>query len=638
MATLLTNDDFRQLVEDKTVQIVPEKEKPRSVKSQPEISKKELEKKRAAKKAKHAEKAKQFFERLKRAQQKREEENPLSKYRDLAKEIREGKRPLEKIDVDLKELGYEYSKYLGGDEAHTHLVKGLDYALLKRVREEMALEQAQEIEQFCFVWGEKKIKSSKCIYFLFFASQLSALKESQTLDTTNEGGEKSSAMSAKNQYQKTFEYSPMEQVHFDSYLGRHVYQSCLDHFTLEQYSRNCGIDLVGDQFKEEEEEGEEEEKDKDKSSSLVDKKLLSVLCKPLHIDDSVGKCTMFLPGKMNYQFALTGIQNLSLFDQEDHKSSQNKKDVRGEASITKAIMRSGLDLVTDKDQQVYLRPYTLHICVQSLKEITILFFFFLKNMKVRNVLQKTKMPIKKKRNRKEMTLTENKDIAASIKQINDTTKNPGPIDDGINIFDDVGSDYICNPVVSKQQGDGKDYTDITGQTKRRKFTDEPSSFGKLYFQDDALSTDANNSQHLSTILHSDSIKPILKKSKLGTLKDKNDKKQLRKEMQENMNDNDTLMKQERFAGVGVVETNNDANTDKKKINSDSKEHNTPQKGDPFGLRKMSMGLSSMEMGFDDDDDDAEIIGKSSKKHGSQNKDADKQWKQIQEIWSKQPKK
>ena len=29
---------------------------------------------------------------------------------------------------------YERSKFLGGDEEHTHLVKGLDYALLARER------------------------------------------------------------------------------------------------------------------------------------------------------------------------------------------------------------------------------------------------------------------------------------------------------------------------------------------------------------------------------------------------------------------------------------------------------------------------------------------------------------------------
>ncbi|EFN50558.1 hypothetical protein CHLNCDRAFT_136594, partial [Chlorella variabilis] len=37
---------------------------------------------------------------------------------------------------DLRGVSYEDSKYLGGDVAHTHLVKGLDFALLQKVRAE----------------------------------------------------------------------------------------------------------------------------------------------------------------------------------------------------------------------------------------------------------------------------------------------------------------------------------------------------------------------------------------------------------------------------------------------------------------------------------------------------------------------
>ena len=35
-----------------------------------------------------------------------------------------------------RELSYAESKYLGGDSSHTHLVKGLDYALLHKMRAE----------------------------------------------------------------------------------------------------------------------------------------------------------------------------------------------------------------------------------------------------------------------------------------------------------------------------------------------------------------------------------------------------------------------------------------------------------------------------------------------------------------------
>jgi IK cytokine len=65
------------------------------------------------------------------------------KYRDRAKERREGKNvdyqgqvtavATEDGQMDQVTL----SKYLGGDEAHTHLVKGLDVALARRVRREI---------------------------------------------------------------------------------------------------------------------------------------------------------------------------------------------------------------------------------------------------------------------------------------------------------------------------------------------------------------------------------------------------------------------------------------------------------------------------------------------------------------------
>lgn len=37
------------------------------------------------------------------------------------------------IGNDLKKMTIEDSKFLGGDLEHTHLVKGLDYALLQKV-------------------------------------------------------------------------------------------------------------------------------------------------------------------------------------------------------------------------------------------------------------------------------------------------------------------------------------------------------------------------------------------------------------------------------------------------------------------------------------------------------------------------
>ncbi|KAJ7980518.1 suppressor of mec-8 and unc-52 protein-like 2 [Quillaja saponaria] len=89
-----------------------------------------------------------------RRKEEKEEEPEAPKYRDRAKERREDQNP----DYESTELGFhavappgtvdlrsgeaqklsiENSKYLGGDVEHTHLVKGLDYALLNKVRSEI---------------------------------------------------------------------------------------------------------------------------------------------------------------------------------------------------------------------------------------------------------------------------------------------------------------------------------------------------------------------------------------------------------------------------------------------------------------------------------------------------------------------
>jgi len=46
---------------------------------------------------------------------------------------------------DFSSLSYEDSKYLGGDMDHTHLVKGLDYALLTKIRSDQASEEAAQV-------------------------------------------------------------------------------------------------------------------------------------------------------------------------------------------------------------------------------------------------------------------------------------------------------------------------------------------------------------------------------------------------------------------------------------------------------------------------------------------------------------
>lgn len=51
------------------------------------------------------------------------------------------------------------SKFLGGDMEHTHLVKGLDYALLQKVRSEIQLKESEvmvEVEKPAEGTKEKK--------------------------------------------------------------------------------------------------------------------------------------------------------------------------------------------------------------------------------------------------------------------------------------------------------------------------------------------------------------------------------------------------------------------------------------------------------------------------------------------------
>ncbi|XP_063833085.1 protein Red [Ostrinia nubilalis] len=104
---------------------------------------------------------------------KKQEDNKLAelaeKYRDRARERRDGLNDIGPTDptsntssayravapdlksgMDAKERRRQLiqeSKYLGGDMEHTHLVKGLDYALLQKVRSEITTrEQEQEAE------------------------------------------------------------------------------------------------------------------------------------------------------------------------------------------------------------------------------------------------------------------------------------------------------------------------------------------------------------------------------------------------------------------------------------------------------------------------------------------------------------
>eukprot|EP00501_MAST-03F_sp_TOSAG23-6_P000363 GSMAST32.ASY1.ANO1.370.1 assembled CDS len=70
------------------------------------------------------------------SKKKKSKTEEASRFRDRASERRKG------LNIDYKDseisqsISVENSKFLGGDEEHTHLVKGLDYALLKKVRQD----------------------------------------------------------------------------------------------------------------------------------------------------------------------------------------------------------------------------------------------------------------------------------------------------------------------------------------------------------------------------------------------------------------------------------------------------------------------------------------------------------------------
>ncbi|KAL1205479.1 Suppressor of mec-8 and unc-52-like protein [Cardamine amara subsp. amara] len=96
-----------------------------------------------------------YKEKVARRKEEKSEELDNPKYRDRAKERRENQNPdydptelssfhavappgaVDLRAADALKLSIENSKYLGGDVEHTHLVKGLDYALLNKVRSEI---------------------------------------------------------------------------------------------------------------------------------------------------------------------------------------------------------------------------------------------------------------------------------------------------------------------------------------------------------------------------------------------------------------------------------------------------------------------------------------------------------------------
>ncbi|ALC45292.1 CG18005 [Drosophila busckii] len=76
--------------------------------------------------------------------------NSTNAYRSVAPDLKSGIDAAERRRRIIQE-----SKFLGGDMQHTHLVKGLDYALLQKVRSELHVKEAEEEEIAAAVAREK---------------------------------------------------------------------------------------------------------------------------------------------------------------------------------------------------------------------------------------------------------------------------------------------------------------------------------------------------------------------------------------------------------------------------------------------------------------------------------------------------
>ncbi|KAK3099336.1 hypothetical protein FSP39_002822, partial [Pinctada imbricata] len=123
-----------------------------------------------------------YYAKLKKLEEERQKELE-SKYRDRAKERRDGvNRDYEQTEIISTTADYravapdikagenlaerrkqviQESKYLGGDMEHTHLVKGLDYALLEKVRAEISYKEREEEETMEEVVDKKEEKEAE---------------------------------------------------------------------------------------------------------------------------------------------------------------------------------------------------------------------------------------------------------------------------------------------------------------------------------------------------------------------------------------------------------------------------------------------------------------------------------------------
>ncbi|CAL1536847.1 unnamed protein product [Lymnaea stagnalis] len=175
----LTNEDFRKmLMTPKPSSSTSYTETVRHARKEAPIKEDEVEEEDAATRRK---KKKSYYAKLKRDEEERQKELE-SKYRDRARERREGHNK-DYVETEVISTTADYravapdakaienyaerrkqviqaSKYLGGDMEHTHLVKGLDFALLEKVRAEIQTKEKEEEDMMEAVVSQPKEEES----------------------------------------------------------------------------------------------------------------------------------------------------------------------------------------------------------------------------------------------------------------------------------------------------------------------------------------------------------------------------------------------------------------------------------------------------------------------------------------------
>ncbi|KAL8604022.1 hypothetical protein ACOMHN_024847 [Nucella lapillus] len=169
----LTNDDFRKLL--MTPRGSSTSYSATISQAQRQTSEKQEEEEEEEDAATRRKKKKSYYAKLKRDEEERQKELS-AKYRDRARERRDGQSITEPdalsttadyraVAPDAKSVEnyaerrkqvIQESKYLGGDMEHTHLVKGLDFALLEKVRTEINFKEKEDEEQMESVFSQNK--------------------------------------------------------------------------------------------------------------------------------------------------------------------------------------------------------------------------------------------------------------------------------------------------------------------------------------------------------------------------------------------------------------------------------------------------------------------------------------------------